>query len=281
MNEGSCLCGAVGWRITGPVNMSVNCHCSMCRKAHGSAYASFAAVAAEDFEWLRGETTLTAYASSEAGKRLFCGACGSVAPVAAGDNTFVPIGNMRDDIERPIDSHIFVASKAPWFEITDVAPQFDAYPPGYDHSATEKGERKAETEGSLGGSCLCGDVRFEFDPPASRMLNCHCSRCRLSRSALHSTQVFVPADQFRWLNGSDLVVTYKVPDAKFFAPTFCERCGALVARVDTERNVAVLPAGCLDEDPEIRPAAHIFAASRSPSYRFTDDLPRYDEYPPS
>jgi hypothetical protein len=42
---------------------------------------------------------------------------------------------------------------------------------------------------------------------------------------------------------------------------------------------AVIPAGCLDDDPGIRPAAHIFVASKAPWHPIADDLPRHDAYP--
>ncbi|MGH8240927.1 MAG: GFA family protein [Steroidobacteraceae bacterium] len=55
MLAGGCLCGAVKYRIAGDVLTAVNCHCSMCRKAHGAAFRSGAVVKVQDFSWLQGE----------------------------------------------------------------------------------------------------------------------------------------------------------------------------------------------------------------------------------
>ena len=41
MAEGRCLCGAVRYTVEGPYVRMLNCHCSMCRKHHGSAFATF------------------------------------------------------------------------------------------------------------------------------------------------------------------------------------------------------------------------------------------------
>ena len=41
MYQGSCLCGRVSYEFDGPISLMMNCHCSMCRKHHGSAYATF------------------------------------------------------------------------------------------------------------------------------------------------------------------------------------------------------------------------------------------------
>lgn len=279
MNTGSCLCGDIEWRLKGPATMVVNCHCSMCRKAHGSTYATFAVSAAEDFEWTRGADKAAVYRSSGEGRRAFCPRCGSVVPGVINDMAFMPLGNFEDDIGRPLDSHIFVGSKAPWLDITDDAPQFDAYPPEYDSPAADIGERLPETDGAIGGSCLCGKIRFEFDGPPDRMMNCHCSRCRKSRSAVYGTQVFVGADRFRWLSGEDGVRSFKVPDAKRFAPAFCKDCGSKAPKIFAEGGITVIPAGCLDQDPGIRPQAHIFVGSRSPSHQITDDMPQFEAYP--
>lgn len=56
MLRGSCLCGGVRYEITGPLSGALNCHCSMCRKAHGAAFRSRARVRAADFRWVRVKT---------------------------------------------------------------------------------------------------------------------------------------------------------------------------------------------------------------------------------
>lgn len=279
MNKGSCLCGDVTWEIDGPITMLVNCHCSMCRKAHGSAFGTYAIGGAGDFRWTSGEGNVERYRSSEQGNRAFCPRCGSVVADLLGDMAIMPAGNLEGDIDRALDSHIFVASKAPWHEITDSAPQFEAYPPEYDMRPVELETRKPATAGAVGGSCLCGAVAYEFDGPGDRMVLCHCSRCRRSRSAAYSVQVFVDAERFRWLRGEDRIRRYKVPDAKRYSPSFCVTCGSIVPRV-WESGTAIIPAGTLDQDPGIRPQLHIFTGSRAPWDEITDSLPQHAEMPP-
>lgn len=74
--HGSCLCGAVRYRATGSFRHMAHCHCSMCRKAHGSAFATFVAVPAAGFEWLGGVDRIARYRSSARGRRHFCRYCG-------------------------------------------------------------------------------------------------------------------------------------------------------------------------------------------------------------
>jgi hypothetical protein len=280
MNTGTCLCGDIAWEVDGDFTMLVNCHCSICRKVHGSACATFVATPADAFRWTSGEDKISYYASSDKGKRPFCPRCGSEVASMMGDAAFMPAGNMDGHIDRPLDSHIFVDDKACWFDITDDAPQFDGYPPGYDMETVPRPERQPKTEGAVGGSCDCGKVTYEFDGPAYRMGCCHCSRCRKARSSAYSTQAFVPIDSFRWLSGEDNLDHYKVEDSKYFYTTFCRECSSPMPRAFEEFDVFMVPAGSFDQDPGVRPQAHIYVTSKATWHEITDGLPQFDEMPP-
>lgn len=49
MTFGSCLCTKVRYNISGDLEDIVHCHCETCRKAHGTAFSSVAAVKDDDF----------------------------------------------------------------------------------------------------------------------------------------------------------------------------------------------------------------------------------------
>ena len=131
MIRGSCLCGGVKYRISGPLSDARYCHCSMCRKAHGSAFRARAAVKAGDFEFVEGTELVTFYESSPGNRRGFCRICGS--PIvskfdAHPDLYSLPLGALDDDPGiRPMQ-HVHVASKAPWFTIADDLPQLPEGP---------------------------------------------------------------------------------------------------------------------------------------------------------
>jgi hypothetical protein len=129
--SGSCLCGGVKYRIAGDLLISVNCHCSMCRKAHGSAFRSGAIVKVQDFSWTQGEQLVADYRSSEQMHRMFCRTCGSHM-VARSDVhpaiVSVAVGTVDGDLPLSPRQHWNVASKASWFEITDQLPQFAVVP---------------------------------------------------------------------------------------------------------------------------------------------------------
>ncbi len=133
MYEGGCLCGAVRFEIAGPIRNIVYCHCSRCRKAQGSAFATNGIAAADEFTITQGEDALTVYESMPGKTKHFCRICGSpIASKNAADpgNVRVRIGTIDSVIaERPM-AHIFATSKADWEEICDDLPQYPSYEPG-------------------------------------------------------------------------------------------------------------------------------------------------------
>ncbi|MBI3782274.1 MAG: GFA family protein [Deltaproteobacteria bacterium] len=279
MIESSCLCGKVTWEIGGPLEFMSHCHCSRCRKAHGTPFASLVAGPASSFQ-MNGREHVTTWQSSPGLARGFCSHCGSVVPGDPWEGlTFVPAGNFTSDPGvRPL-MHIFVASKAPWYEISDALPRFDAYPPGVDSPVLDD-RPLLDPPGAPRGSCNCGGVGFIVQGKPIGAWYCHCSRCRKGRSAAHASNLFVAADGIRFTRGTDLIVSYKVPEAQRFTQSFCRICGAKTPRVDANRNRAGIPMGSLDDDPGFKPLAHIFVGSKAPWFEISGDLPQHEEYPP-
>ncbi len=77
MYEGSCLCGAISFRLLSKPRAVTNCHCRMCQKQHGAVFATYASVPRSDMKYLSGQELLTGYNSSGRVVRKFCSVCGS------------------------------------------------------------------------------------------------------------------------------------------------------------------------------------------------------------
>jgi hypothetical protein len=278
MIRSACLCGAVTWDADEPLQFMSHCHCARCRKAHGAAFTTMVAAPAMGFQ-LQGEDHVVRWQSSPSLKRCFCGRCGSVVPGEPWEGLiFLPAGNLADDPGvRPI-SHIFVASKAPWYDIHDDLVQFDEYPPGVDATVLPD-PPTLEPSSGIRGSCLCGGVTFVADGAPLGCWHCHCSRCRKGRSAAHASNLFLPLDAVRYTRGEDLLVSYKVPEALRFTQVFCRRCGSLLPFRNAARGTTVIPMGALDDDPGMRPQAHIFVGSKAPWFEIADALSQHLEYP--
>jgi hypothetical protein len=130
--SGSCLCGDVAWELEGSPERMYNCHCSRCRKARSAAHATNAFFPSGKLTWLRGENRVERYALPGAKRfgQAFCRRCGSKVPRIAPTTSYatVPCGSLDSPLEQRPPGHIFVADKAPWFEISDGLPQWEGYP---------------------------------------------------------------------------------------------------------------------------------------------------------
>jgi hypothetical protein len=132
MYIGKCLCGAVNLRITGEISDIIHCHCSLCRKNSGTAYATNGFINTADFEITAGDDCLTTFAFKPGRNRHFCTQCGS--PVYSSNDQDptrlrIRLGIIESDIsERPI-SHNFVTSKANWEDLDENLPRYDAFEP--------------------------------------------------------------------------------------------------------------------------------------------------------
>lgn len=129
MYNGSCLCGRVRFEVTAPIEDIVYCHCSQCRKAQGSAFASNGNVDADHFRFITGEDQLTGYQATPGQTKYFCRHCGSpiLSRNTASPNTVrVRLGTIESDITEKPAAHIHVASKANWEVISGDLPQHDA-----------------------------------------------------------------------------------------------------------------------------------------------------------
>ncbi len=128
--KGGCLCGRVHYEVTGELFDASHCHCSMCRRQHGAAFATYADFNPDEFGWASGEDFVRTFETSGGGGWCFCSECGStLAGTDEGKVTSIALGTIKGDPGIQPESHIFVGSKALWDEISDDLPQFDERPP--------------------------------------------------------------------------------------------------------------------------------------------------------
>lgn len=127
--EGSCLCGAAAFRVTGPPRFMSHCHCTDCRKAHAAAFATFVTVDRDRVTWIRGFERLGRHTAGSGAIRSFCPGCGSLlAWEKPGDPTLdLPAALFDTPLRLTPRDHLFVRSKVDWFEIADGLPQHSGH----------------------------------------------------------------------------------------------------------------------------------------------------------
>lgn len=123
--KGSCACGGIQYELNDKFLIANHCHCSICRKVHGTAFGTFGHAQAEACRWIEGEEFLTGYQAVQ-GPRNFCRVCGSNMPSVFPEMNYVriPLATLDDDPEIQPKVHLYVKSKVPWFEIADTLPQY-------------------------------------------------------------------------------------------------------------------------------------------------------------
>ena len=126
--DGGCWCGAVRYRVADAFLYAANCHCSRCRAATGSAFKAFAGIERDKLELAAGPDALLVVGDDDLNDTR-CASCGSLlfSVVRDGAYVHVALGSLAGTPSIRPSEHIFVGSKAPWFEITDDLPQSDGY----------------------------------------------------------------------------------------------------------------------------------------------------------
>ena len=118
--NGSCLCGAVRYRVDGPLRPVIACHCVQCRKTSGHFVA--ATSAPRDTVQIEGEVSW--YESSPTARRGFCAKCGSsLFWDGAGENLAIHAGTLDGPTGLSTAAHIFCADKGDYYAIAEDLPQ--------------------------------------------------------------------------------------------------------------------------------------------------------------
>lgn len=133
MYQASCLCGAVKLALQGAISSIIHCHCSLCRKSSGTAYATNGFINRNELKVIAGEEHIRHYAFKPGRLRHFCGVCASPLYSSNQDSPEklrIRLGILDTDIaERPI-SHNYVTSKANWEELDAKLPRYEGKEPG-------------------------------------------------------------------------------------------------------------------------------------------------------
>jgi hypothetical protein len=134
-------------------------------------------------------------------------------------------------------------------------------------------EKQRQEGVMLHGSCLCGAVRYELRGVPRVMYHCHCSTCRKASGAAAATNMLASYDEFHIVAGADCLASYESSPRK--RRYFCSRCGSpIYSHAEATHDVVSLRCGALDDDPPLRPAAHLHVASQAPWSAIADGLPQ-------
>ena len=126
--HGSCLCGAVGFSMQLPSKWCAHCHCSMCRKAHGAGYVTWAGFERDQVTFDQENGQLGWYESSAGAQRGFCRSCGSSlffrSEKWAGE-LHIAVGAIDGELDRQPQANVFFDKHVSWMPIDNSLEQLD------------------------------------------------------------------------------------------------------------------------------------------------------------
>lgn len=126
--HGSCLCGAVRYRVRAPFARFTHCHCSRCRKATGTGHATNLFVEPANLDWIEGQDQAVRFdlPSARSFATTFCRTCGTPVPRLSrdGQRVIIPAGSLDDVPSTLPTARIYWGSRAPWSCSGDDLPRF-------------------------------------------------------------------------------------------------------------------------------------------------------------
>lgn len=124
ISTGGCFCGAVRYRVSGPLRGVVNCHCKQCQKLNGN-FGAHSKALTRNIE-ITSDDALTWFRISPTTRRGFCNRCGSSLfwEALGQSGTGIIAGSLDNPDELTTIGHIFVDDKPGYYEINDDLPQF-------------------------------------------------------------------------------------------------------------------------------------------------------------
>jgi hypothetical protein len=128
--RGQCSCGEIQLLIENNFEYAYYCHCSRCRARTGSAFAAIAGISPNKVQVVAGSDHLLIEGECADGYGARCSRCHVFLFAAVRERRYlhISLGVLSGSPNRLPDHHIYVGSKAPWFEITDHLPQYDELP---------------------------------------------------------------------------------------------------------------------------------------------------------
>ena len=127
MASSSCFCGTFEIFVEGSFGDVRYCHCSQCRMKSGTAFSANARLEKSQFRIEGPKHKITEFEYKAGMINAFCSKCGT--PLYAyvstdPDGVRVRLGGFQGEIDVNIVGHVWISSKANWYEIRDDLPIF-------------------------------------------------------------------------------------------------------------------------------------------------------------
>jgi len=128
------------------------------------------------------------------------------------------------------------------------------------------------------GGCLCGAVRYQIRGVPLVSGTCQCRSCRKASAAAIVPWLHLDAGTLSFVSGKPT----EYNSSPSVLRTFCGRCGTPLTYWRTDYGPTIDVTTCsLDEPDAFPPVAHIWTSHKLDWVKLADDLPCFEEGPPS
>jgi hypothetical protein len=133
--EGGCDCGAARYRLASPPLFVHCCHCTVCQRHSGTAFAMNAPIESDRLMLLQGELSRhppdRSADDGETSVVVRCKACAGLLwshhPAYGEAVALVYAGTLDRAADFPPGAHCFVRSKHPWLRLPEGVPTAEGY----------------------------------------------------------------------------------------------------------------------------------------------------------
>lgn len=126
------------------------------------------------------------------------------------------------------------------------------------------------------GSCLCEEIKYEYNGSLDEVAVCHCNQCKRAQGTPFVTNAPIEFSKFTFTQGADLAKIYmSSPNKK---RVFCSNCGSPMysQRTDMPQTIR-LRLGTVTEGHIPEPNYEIYCESRSDWFSANTQRPNYEQ----
>jgi hypothetical protein len=114
----------------------------------------------------------------------------------------------------------------------------------------------------LSGGCLCDAVHFSVKNEFKAFFQCHCKQCQKLTGSVFTSNILSAPRNIEWLKGTSNVTVYNHP-TRGFSKSFCNICGSGLPFINKNKTTLIIPAGSLNELPDLQPQANMFTSEEA------------------
>lgn len=131
-------------------------------------------------------------------------------------------------------------------------------------------------------SCLCGKITFSVSQFEPNIAHCHCTMCQKFHGAAFSTLAEVKLANLTWLSGQKFINQYSAENETI--RQFCSCCGSSLtfeSKYNRQDHTLEVALALFDEiSAEIKVTAHIYVRSKAVWFKYSDELPKFEQFRP-